>query len=503
MKDTPNPWMVTLVVMLGMMMSIIDASIVNVSVPHMMGTLGASVSEISWVITAYSLANVILIPLSAWLGALLGRSRLYGAAIVVFTVASALCGLAPSLAALVGARVLQGAAAGILMPVGQAILYESFPPEKRGSSMAVFGLGVMVGPAVGPTLGGWITDNYGWPWIFLINIPIGILGAVLVPMFLRDPAYLARRTGVDVVGIALLATGLSMVQYLLEKGEDAGWFQSDFIVFGGVLAVLLLAGFVVWELDHPEPAVELRVFKDASFRAAALVNVAIGVGLMGGLFMLPLFLQQLLGFNATQSGLVLVPGALATAVAMPICGRLSDRSDPRILSGFGIVVFAASMWMMSRLDSRSGAADLLIPQILRGIGMGFCFVPLSVAALARIPQAQMGQATGLFTLTRQVGGSLGVAWLASLLGSYRAGHYAHLVGNITEYTPQVRAALTSPYGIAMLNGRVMRASVELAFRDMFVVVVELFFASLPLLFLLRRREAGAAAPPPGAHAAAE
>ncbi|MCA9494987.1 MAG: DHA2 family efflux MFS transporter permease subunit [Myxococcales bacterium] len=515
--DGTNPWAVTGVVMLGMMMSIIDASIVNVSVPHMMGTFGASVSEISWVVTAYTLANVILIPLSAWLGSVVGRSRLYGLAISVFTVASVLCGLAPSLPALIAARVAQGAAAGILMPTGQAILYESFPPEKRGSSMAVFGLGVMVGPAVGPTLGGWITDNYGWPWIFFINLPIGLIGAALVPMFLRDPAYLRRRDSArgDLVGIVLLATGIATVQYVLEYGEDAGWFGADWIVIATTLAVVVLAGFVVWELDHPDPAVDLRVFADPSFRAAALVNVAIGVGLMGGMFMLPLFLQQLIGFSATQSGLVLVPGALATAVAMPICGRLSDRSDPRLLSGFGLIVFAASMVMMSRLDSRAGQADLLIPQILRGIGMGFCFVPLSVAAMARIPRERMGQATGLFNLTRQVGGSLGVAWLASLVGRFREGHQANLVGYVTPYSDNVRETMhtvasalmargvaVDPNGLAgyVLYGRVMKASAELAFRDMFLVIVALFVASLPLLLFLQRREPGTGPAPAVAHA---
>ncbi|MEQ1505554.1 MAG: DHA2 family efflux MFS transporter permease subunit [Myxococcota bacterium] len=513
-----NPWAVTMVVMIGMMMSIIDASIVNVSVPHMMGTFGASVSEISWVVTAYSLANVILIPLAAWLTTVLGRARLYGAAIIVFTSASVLCGLAPTLETLIAARVLQGAAAGVLMPTGQAILYESFPAEKRGSSMAVFGVGVMVGPAIGPTLGGFITDNYGWPWIFYINLPIGILASILVPAILRDPPYLRRRANArgDLVGIALLAVGIATMQYILENGEDAGWFQSDWVVIAATLSVLLLAGFVVWELDHPDPAVDLRVFADPSFRAASLVNVAIGVGLMGGMFMLPLFLQQLIGFNATQSGIVLVPGALATAVAMPICGRLSDKTDARVLSAFGLIVFAASMYMMSRLDSRAGASDLLVPQILRGIGMGFCFVPLSVAAMARIPRAQMGQATGLFNLTRQIGGSLGIAWLASLLDSYRQTHQSHLVGYVTPYSDVVRQQIAATgaglaargiqgdpqaLGARVMYGRVMKASAELAFRDMFLMIVALFLISVPLLMFLRRRDPATAPVAPGGMAA--
>lgn len=503
---TPNPWLVTGVVMLGMIMSIVDASIVNVAVPHMMGTLGAGVSEVSWVVTAYTLANVIVIPLSAWMGSVFGRTRLYGAAIVVFTVASVLCGLAPNLTLLVAARILQGASAGVMMPTGQSILFESFPPEKRGASMAVFGLGVMVGPAIGPTLGGFITDTYGWPWIFYINLPIGILAALAVPAVLRDPPWLKRRANArgDVVGILLLAGSIGLLQYVLEKGEDAGWFDADWIVASIAAAVLMGVGFVIWELDHPEPAVDLRVFADKNFGAAALVNVGIGVGLMGGMFMLPLFLQQLLGFNATQSGMALVPGALATALFMPIAGRLSDRVDARFLSGFGLVVFAGSMLLMSRLDARAGEADLLLPQVLRGVGMAFCFVPLNVAAMAKVSRERIGQATGLYNLTRQLGGSLGIAWLASLVGRYRVQHTADLVANVTPWTEAARVQLqgmtaaamglgfpageASSVAMRMVYGRVMKAAAELAFRDMFLTIVALFVGSLPLLLLLERRK---------------
>lgn len=510
-EPAPNPWAVTGVVMLGMIMSIIDSSIVNVSVPHMMGTLGAGVSEISWVVTGYVLANVVVIPLSAWMVSVVGRSRLYGIAIAVFTIASLLCGLAPTLGLLVTARVIQGAAAGIMMPTGQAILFESFPPEKRGTSMAIFGLGIMVGPALGPTLGGYITDNYGWPWIFLINLPIGILASILVPIFLKDPAYLVRRRSArgDMVGIMLLGGGICMLQYVLEKGGDDGWFQADWVVITVATSVIMLVVFVFWELEHDNPAVDLRVFADTNFSAAALVNVAVGVGLFGGMFMLPLFLQQLIGFSATQSGFVLLPGALATAMAMPICGRLSDRSDVRILSAFGLIVFGFSMFLMSRLDGRAGFGDLLLPQILRGVGMAFCFVPLSVTAVARIPRERMGQATGLYNLTRQIGGSMGIAWLATLFDDLRAGHTAHLVGFVEPYgaTTQSRLGMITgglmargfepgaAKGLALkiIYGQVARASAELAFRDMFLAIVGLFAVSLPLLLLLRRRDSKAEA----------
>lgn len=502
--EATNPWTVTAVVMLGMIMSIIDASIVNVAVPHMMGSLGASVSEVSWVVTSYALANVVIIPLAAWVNSVVGRSRMYGISVIVFTVASVVCGLATGLGVLIAARFVQGMAAGIMMPTGQAILYESFPPEKRGTSMAVFGLGIMVGPAIGPTLGGWITDNYGWPWIFFINLPIGIIAAILVPIFLHDPPYLRRRASArgDILGVLLLAGGIGLFQLLVDQGEDMGWFRSDLFVVGVVASILLMIGFVAWELDHPDPAVDLHVFQDRNFATAAAVNVAVGVGLMGGLFMLPLFLQQMLGFNAMQSGLILVPGALATAVAMPICGRLSDKMDPRILTVFGLLVFATSMWMMSRLDASAGTRDLLVPQILRGFGMAFCFVPLSVTAMARMSQARMGQASGLFNLTRQIGGSVGVAWLASKLSALRAQHVADMTAGIDIYNPDVRAALQGVAGgmggrgvsidqaremaLRFLDFRVMRGAAELAFRDMFVTIVILFVLSAPLLLFLRR-----------------
>jgi DHA2 family multidrug resistance protein len=506
--EAANPWTVTAVVMLGMIMSIIDASIVNVAVPHMMGSLGASISEVSWVVTSYALANVVIIPLAAWVNSVVGRARMYFLSVILFTVASVVCGLATGLGVLVAARFAQGMAAGIMMPTGQAILYESFPPHERGTSMAIFGLGIMVGPAIGPTLGGWITDNHGWPWIFFINLPIGIVAAILVPIFLKDPPYLRRRASArgDLIGVLLLASGVGLFQLLVDQGEDLGWFHSDPFVLGAVASVLLLVGFVAWELDHPDPAVDLHVFRDRNFATASAVNVAVGVGLMGGLFMLPLFLQQMLGFNAMQSGLILVPGAIATAVAMPICGRLSDRMDPRILTVSGLLVFAASMAMMSRLDASAGARDLLLPQILRGFGMAFCFVPLSVTAMARMSQARMGQASGLFNLTRQIGGSVGVAWLASRLSALRAQHTADLAAGLDAFDPDVQAALQGTtaamsargapldqareMALRFLDFRVLGGAAELAFRDIFLTIVVLFVLSAPLLLFLRRTARG-------------
>ncbi|MCK6502165.1 DHA2 family efflux MFS transporter permease subunit [Myxococcota bacterium] len=489
--------------MIGMVMSIIDSSIVNVALPHMMGTYGAGVGEIAWVVTGYTLSNVIIIPLSAWLASLFGRSRLYGWTVVAFTAASALCGIAPSLPALIAARILQGFAAGLLMPMGQAILYESFPPEKRGASMAVFGLGIMVGPAIGPTLGGWLTDTWGWPWIFFINLPIGIVGALLVPVFLHDPPYLRRRRSArgDLVGVALLAAGIGIAQYVLEEGSSDGWFDADWIVVAAAAAVLLLGAFVVWELDHDDPAVDLRVFSDANFRSTIIINVVIGVGLMGGMFVLPLYIQQVMGLTATMTGLVLLPGAVATAVAMSISGRLTDLGYARSQVAIGLLVFAGGMLLMSRLTADAGMGDLLIPQMCRGIGMGFTFVPLSVVAVLTIPKSEMGHATGMINLTRRLGGSLGIAWLASVLSDTQVERLQQLVGHVDPFrdvaADQVHATADALSGLGLdpasaqhaavllTYKRVATAAADMAFQHVFLVLVLLFVGSLPLLLLLR------------------
>jgi MFS transporter, DHA2 family, multidrug resistance protein len=499
-----NPYLISVIVMLAMIMGIIDASIVNVAIPHMMGTLSASQAQISWVVTSYLLANVIVIPLSAWLVSLVGRTRLYRIAVATFTVASALCAFAPSLTLLVAARVLQGIAAGIMMPTGQAILLEAFPPEKRGSSMAVFALGIILGPTIAPTLGGWIVDNYGWPWVFYINVPIGLVSVLLVSLFLRDPAYLHRRKAgqADLLGVILLSSSIGIGQYILEKGAEDGWFEANWVVVATAVSLVLLVAFVAVELENPDPAVDLRIFADRNFSSVSVVNTVMGVGLMGSMFMLPMFLQQLIGFSATQSGLVLMPGALATAVASPICGQLSNKGDPRLLSGFGMLMFALAMFMMSRLNGNADQASLLWPQIIRGVGMGFVMIPFTVAAMARIPRERMGQATGLFNLCRSIGGSMGIAWLSNIFTKYRAVHLTNLVGYVDPTSPIVKGQLqgvsagllargldmTQATGVSLLSlyGRVARSATELAFRDMFLTLVLLFLSSLPFLALVQR-----------------
>jgi len=516
LTDTER-WTVTGVVMLGMIMSIIDASIVNVALPHMMGTFGANIQQIAWVVTGYTLSNVIIIPLSAWLASLVGRARLYNWSVVSFTAASALCGLAPSFGLLVAARVIQGFGAGLMMPLGQAILYEAFPPERRGASMAVFGMGIMVGPAIGPTLGGWITDNMGWRWIFYINLSIGIVATVLVAMILRDPPYLHRRTNAraDLMGVVLLALGVGILQYVLDEGSDAGWFDADWVIIASTTSVVLLAAFVAWEMTHEDPAVDLSVFADTTFRSTVLINVVVGVGLMGGMFVLPVYMQNVLGLSATQTGIVLLPGAVATALSMAISGRLSDRGYAKSQVAIGLVIFGASMWMMGHLTADAGMPQLFWPQVLRGLGMGFTFVPLSVVAVYTIPKPQMGQASGMINLTRRLGGSLGIAWLAAQLDDARVARVHWLVSHVDPYRAVAReqvqmtsAALAgrgigNPDHAALLvtYGRVAKAAADMAFQHTFILIVFLFIGSMPLLLLLRKQERDGSTAKPGGRAA--
>ena len=322
--------------MLGLIMAIIDLSIVNVALNTMAGNLGASVDEISWVATGYILAQVIVMPLNGYLTALLGRKRFYAGCVAIFTATSFLCGTATSVGQLIVYRVLQGIGGGALQPTAQAILFESYPPEKRGSAMAVFGLGAMVGPAIGPTLGGWIVDNYSWPLIFFINIPIGIAAFIMTLLFIPDPSYIKKpERGADWVGLSTMAVGIASIQYVLERGQREDWFSSTTIVLLTAVGIASLAFFVIRELRDPQPFVDLRVFKSRSFTAGTVIGVVSGFGLYGLNLVLPLFFQNVLGFDALQTGYALLPGAIATAVSMPIAGRLTSILDPRIEIGIG------------------------------------------------------------------------------------------------------------------------------------------------------------------------
>src|SRR5512147_1091857 len=419
-------YLIAFAVTLASVLELVNTSIVNVAIPHMMGNLGATLEEVAWVSTGYIVANVIVLPLTSWLAERFGRRNYYTGSILLFTLASFFCGAARSLEGLVFWRVIQGIGGGALISTAQAILFDVFPLRERATAMAIFGMGVMVGPTLGPTLGGWITDNYTWPWIFYINLPLGLVAAAATWRSVPEPEHLIRRTRVDWLGLACLIVGIGALQILLERGESKDWFESREIVVEAVAAVVGLAAVVWHELRTTDPIVDLRILRNRQLAGGVVFAVVLGFALYASVFALPVFLQNLLGYSAWDTGRVILPGALASAFTMAAMGRLSPRVDARVLITIGVLLFLWSMGLHSRLTTAIGMHDLFWPMILRGVGLGFIFVPLTGAAVADLRPAQLAQGTGLFNLSRQLGGSFGIALTATLL---------------TRFTEQSREAL--------------------------------------------------------------
>lgn len=509
-EEASHKWVIAGTVMTGSIMASLDSSIVNVALPNMSGTLGATIEEITWVITGYILANVIIMPITALLSSRFGRKTFYMASVVLFTTASMACGLAHSLIVMVMFRIIQGVGGGVLITVSQAILRESFPPEEQGIAMGVYGLGVVLAPALGPTLGGWLTDNYSWPWIFYINLPIGILNLMLVARFIDDPPYLIREKGkIDFMGLGLLIVGLGSLQLMLEEGERNQWFESSFILKLAVVASVGLLLFVWRELATDRPAVNLRVLKNLSFTSATAIGGVLGLALNGSLFLLPLFLQNLIGFDATQSGIALMPRSLAMAALMPIAGRFYNKLGPRVLIGSGLVICAYGFWGLSVLTTSVGFWDIFWPQLWQGVGFSLIFVALSTAALATIAKPAMTQATGLYNVVRQVMGSVGIAIAATQLTSSISRYHDVLSENVGTWNPATMQFLHNATGAMMhagadrftayqralelLNVSVTRQATVLAYNHVFLLVTVLFVLGLPLVLLLRRGERPAGA----------
>ena len=502
--EHPPLGLVTLTVMLGMIMAIIDSTIVNVALQTMAGNLGATTDEIAWVVTAYILANVVIMPLNGWLTAMFGRQKYYATSLAFFTISSFLCGIAGSLPLLVIFRVLQGLGGGALQPTAQSILFESYPAQQRGKAMAIFGLGAMVGPAIGPVLGGYIVDNYNWPLIFFINVPIGIVAFAMTFLFLRDPAYIEKPKGrIDWNGLVLMTAGLSALQYVLERGQREDWFSSGTIVILSLVSGVALVWFIVQELRSKNPVVDLQVFRSRTFTAGNIIAIVSGFGLFGLNLVLPLFFQQVLGFSPLQAGLALLPGALATAVSMPIAGRFVNKVDPRLMIASGIIAFGVGSWAMGGLDQYAGYWDIFWPRALQGFALGFLFVPLSTATLSDIPRGELAAASGMYTLLRQLGGSLGIAVLATLLERREDAAQSALAGNVTLASPVIRNFLNAPathaHALQQLNAMVQINALVISYDFLFRFSAILFFISLPTLLLLRPPKGhGARAPAPAA-----
>jgi DHA2 family multidrug resistance protein len=508
-EGAEHKYLIAFAVVLAALMQVIDSSIVNVALPDMMGNLGASLDEIAWVSTGYILASVIIIPLTGWLGDFFGRKRYFVGSIIIFTVASFLCGASHSLSALVFWRIIQGLGGGALMTVSQAVLFESFPRKEAGTAMALFGLGVMVGPTIGPTLGGFLTDNYGWPWIFYINIPLGMLAASMIIGYVHDPEDQQRPPSVDYVGIALLAMSVGSLQYLLEYGQRDDWFQSRSMTTLAVTAVVTGVVLVWRELTIEHPVIDFRVLRHRQMWVGTLLGVVMGVGLFASVFTLPVFLQGNLHMTAQQTGILLAPGALATAASMAIVGRLTNKYDPRILITIGALLFAGAMFKLSRITGESGGTDFFWALIMRGVGLGMMFVPLTTITLAELTHAELPQGTGLYNFFRQLGGSLGIAAIATLLSHYTAQFRAILAEHLASGDPTTLGRLdmltramvargadawtARQRALSILDRELMGQASVIAYSRIYVLSAVLILALIPLLVLVRHTRGAAGA----------
>ena len=505
-RPAVSPWTIASIVLLATFMEVLDTSVANVALPHIAGNLSASVDESTWVLTSYLVANAIVLPLSGWFSSLFGRKRFYMACVAMFTLSSLLCGVAPSLGLLIFFRVLQGLGGGALQPISQAILVESFPREKQGLAMAFYGMGVVVAPVIGPTLGGWITDNYTWRWIFLINIPVGILSLSLTAAMIFDPPHLVRKTfanglKLDYIGIGLLTLGLASLEILLDEGQRNDWFGSNMIVAAAVIAVTALVAVVIWELRQEQPVVDFRILANRNFALSAVIMYAIGFTMYGSTAILPIFLQTILGYTAMLSGLVLSPGGIAMMFGMLLVGRLLGRFQARWLIVFGLIVAAAGVFQMSGFNLDVDFRSAMWARTVQALGMAFLFVPINTTAFGAVKPEKLGYATGLMNLFRNIGGSGGIAMVTTIVARRQQFHQEVLVSHLTPLDGGLLPTLNglaanlvaqgstsadaSVQAQGMLYGIVQRQAAMLAVADAFWVLAVVFLGLIPLVLCLR------------------
>ena len=499
---TDNRYLIAFTCMLGTLMEVVDTSVANVSLPHMQGSFSAGVDEITWVITSYLVANAVILPITGFLANYFGRRRFYLWCLALFTLASLGSGAAPTLPFLVVMRVIQGCAGGAMVPMSQAILLDSFPPSERGKAMALFGVGVVFGPIIGPTLGGWITDNWGWPWVFYINIPIGILGIALGMMFLGEPAHLKRPEGrVDVWSFLFICVGLGCLEVVLNRGERYDWFASGFIVSFTLAAAAGIALFIWRSFTAENPLVDLHVFKDRSFASGTALMFLLGFGLFGSFTMLPLFAQTMLGYTATWAGLVISPGGIASLVAMALVASLIGKVDTRLLVFVGAGLNAWALWLLQSVDLSVDFHYLMLSRMVQGFGLGFLFVPISAAAFSHLSPEKLGQATGLFNLLRNEGGSIGIALSATVLARHAQVHHARLGDFVSSYSAATQLRLAeaargigaasgldagSAQGLSLglIAGSLQRQAFAKAYVDVFWMLTFAFVCFIPFVFML-------------------
>jgi DHA2 family multidrug resistance protein len=498
-----NPWIVAVAVMFATFMEVLDTTVVNVSLPHIAGSLSASVDEASWALTSYLVANAIILPMTGWLANFFGRKRVLLTAVFGFTAASFLCGLAPNLSMLILFRIIQGATGGALQPLSQAVMLEAFPPQDRGKAMAFWGLGIVVAPMLGPVIGGWLTDNYSWRWVFYINLPVGLASVLMTRWFIFDPPYIRRSNkGIDYWGIGMLALGVAALQIVLDKGQEDDWFASNWILVSVFVALAALIAFVVRELKAGNPVVQLRVFKDRTYAAGVFLMTVLGFVLYGSLLLVPIFLQTLLGYPALNAGIAMAPRGLGSFLMMPLVGTVLGRFDPRKVLAVGLVGASWSLYQLSRLSLEAGYWNIFWPQFIQGAALAMLFVPLTTATMDPIPKEEMGNATSMFNLMRNLGGSFGIAAATTFLYRRQQLHTNQLGARVTEFSSAARTLsmgiqsnmkahgsdpiLASQQAYVATWGVIQRQASMLSFVDTFLAMAIVFLLVLPLLFAMRR-----------------
>jgi MFS transporter, DHA2 family, multidrug resistance protein len=510
-----NPWLITLTVMVAVFMEVLDTSIANIALPHIAGSLSATPEEATWVLTSYLVANAIVLPMTGWLGNYFGRKRVLLSCIAMFTVASVLCGLAWSLPSLVLARILQGVGGGAMVPIAQAIMLESFPPQKRGVAMAAFAQGVVVAPILGPVIGGWITDSYSWRWIFYINVPVGIFAVLMAKWVVEDPPYIKRdlKATIDYIGFGLLTVWLATMQIVLDKGQEADWFGADWVRWFTLVSVLSFLAFVWWAFQSDHPLVDLRVFKNRNFAVGLILMTSLAAILYGTTAQLPLFLQTLMGYPALQAGYAMSPRGVAAFFTTFLVGRLVGKIRMRTMLFFGFSMLAYSSWLLARINLQVGMASVIWPSVINGIAISFIFVPLTTATMSQLGQQQIGNASGLYNLMRNLGGSIGIAFVTTMLARGAQTHQALMVGHLAPDNPAFVQQLAAAKNVLGQQTDSVTATKQAynglyslldqqahlwAFVDNFFLFCLLALAGFPLIFLFQRVNY-AKKPAPAAH----
>src|ERR1700677_964253 len=509
-RPAVNPWVIALTVTLATFMEVLDTSIANVALPHIAGSLSAGQDESTWILTSYLVSNAIVLPLSGWLSSIIGRKHFYMGCVALFTISSFLCGLAPNLSLLIFFRVLQGVGGGGLQPSEQAILADTFVPATRGMAFAVYGIAVVMAPAIGPTLGGWITDNFTWRWIFFINIPVGILSLLLTSRLIQDPPYFKRRklkeTHIDYTGLGFVALGLGTLQVVLDKGQRDDWFDSHFIIWLTVISAASLIFVIFWEWHQKDPIIDLHLFRERSFATANFLMFMLGFALLGSTLLLPLFMQTLLGYTAERAGLALMPGGFTIMLLLPLVGFLLSRYSLRWLLVFGLVMLSASLFHMAGFDLQMDFRSAAIARILQAAGMAFLFVPINTAAYAFLPRDKNNAASGLMNLARNMGGSVGISLVTTMLDRGTQTHSNTLSHNLSPANPAFQsmmqgaeqamrahgasAAFATRQAYAMIEGTVQRQATMLAYIDDFRFLAWTILVMIPMVFLMKKGKPG-------------